>query len=351
MIRKFWLVLAALALLCAGPAAAKGHLFESDAPLKMVITAPFPALVRADARPSPFAASLTVSDAGGAPESLPVQLTARGHSRRTLGYCTFPPLWLTFDKDSARGTLFSGQKKLKLTTYCRPGADYEQRIVLEYLAYRLYNLITPISFRARPAEVTYRTSDADPGVTRFGFLIEDDNRLADRNDAIRLKAASHQVSMAQMDAHATERAALFEFMIGNFDWEFMAAPAGVDCCHNSRFIAAKDATVATARGVAPAPYDFDSSGFVDAPYAAPPPSLGISHATDRVYRGYCADNGEIASVAAEFQAQRAAMTAIIDGETRLNDRFRAKADRFMDGFFAVLDDPARVQREIVKRCR
>ena len=340
-----------MALLGAGPAAAKAHLFESDAPLKMVITAPFPALVRADARPVPFPATLTVSDGQGAPETLAVKLTARGHSRRTLGYCTFPPLWLNFNKATAHGTVFHGQHKLKLTTYCRPAPDYQQRIVLEYLAYRLYNLITPVSFRARPADVTYRTGAADAGTTRFGFLIEDVKSLAARNDRERLKAASHQVSLAQMDAHATERAALFEYMIGNFDWEFLAAPAGVDCCHNSRFIAPKGATVATANNVVPAPYDFDSSGFVDAPYAVPPPSLGVTHTTDRVYRGYCADNGEIASVAAEFQAQRTAMKTLIASNSRLNDRFRAKTERFLDGFFAVLDDPSRVQREIVRRCR
>jgi hypothetical protein len=344
-------VLAAAALAVAGAAGAKERLFEADAPLKMVITAPFPTLVRGDAKPSPFAASLAVSEGDGPAQTLAVKLVARGHSRRTLGYCSFPPLWLRFNKASAHGTLFQGQHKLKLVTYCRPAADYEQRIVLEYLAYKLYNLITPVSFRARPADVTYRTSAADAGVTRFGFLTEDPDALADRNDRERMKAATHQVAIGQMDARATERAALFEFMIGNFDWEFLAAPVGTDCCHNSRFIAPRGATPASASGVAPAPYDFDSSGLVDAPYASPPPSLGVARVTDRVYRGYCADNGEIAPVAAEFQARRAAMLALIDGEARLDDHFRDKAHRYIESFFAVLDDPARVQREIVRRCR
>ena len=350
MIRALWLGLLALAWIGA-PAAAKGRLFQSQAPLKIVITAPFGALARADVHPSPYPANLTAAEGDGAAESLPVTLTARGHSRRLLGYCSFPPLWLKFDKATTHGTLFSGQHKLKLTTYCRPAADYEQRIVLEYLAYRIYNLITPISFRVRPADVTYRGGPGEAGLTRFGFLTEDVDELADRNDDARLKAASHQVSMAQMDAHATMRAALFEYLIGNFDWEFMAGPAGADCCHNSRFIAAKGATPATARAVAPAPYDFDSSGFVDAPYAIPPESLGINRAAERVYRGYCADNGELASVAGEFRAHRAEMMALINGEARLDEHFRAKTDRFVDGFFAVLDDPARVQREIVRRCR
>jgi hypothetical protein len=351
MIKAFGLSLLALAWMGAAPAAAKSHAFDAEAPLKMVITAPFPALVRGAAHPSPYPGSLSVSEGDGPPQSLPVSLTARGHFRRTSGSCTFPPLWVKFDKASARGTLFSGQHKLKLTTYCRPGSDYEQRIVLEYLAYRLYNLVTPISFRVRAAEVTYRTGAGDAGITRFGFLTEDESDLADRNDRDALKAATHQVSAGQLDAHATARAALFEFMIGNFDWEFLAAPEGTDCCHNARLIAARGATPATASGVVPAPYDFDFSGFVDSSYASPPPSLSIGRTTDRVYRGYCVSNGEIASAAQEFRDRRPEMTALIEAEPRLNADFRAKTIRFLNGFFAVLDDPARIQREILRRCR
>ena len=36
---------------------------------------------------------------------------------------------------------------------------------------------------------------------------------------------------------------------------------------------------------------------------------------------------------------------------RLDPKFRAKTVRFMDGFFATLDDPARVQSQIIKHCR
>lgn len=352
MIRALWVGLLALACMAASTATAKSRLFSDDAPLKIVITAPFPALVRAAAsNTNPYPATLSVTEGAAPTQTVPIQLSARGLTRRTANYCQFPPLALKFDKATAHGTPFQGQHKLKLVTYCRPQADYDQHIVLEYLAYRLYNLITPMSYRVRAADVTYRKDGGDPGLTRFGFLVEDIDDVADRNDRDRLTAASHQVSAKQLDAHAAARVTLFEYMIGNLDWELLASAPGADCCHNSRFIAARGAVPATASAVVPVPYDFDFSGLVDAPYSGPPDGIPISRLTERFYRGYCVSNGEIPAVAQEYLAHRTEMMALIDGEPRLNPAFRAKTDRFMEGFFAVLDDPGRVQSQIVRRCR
>ena len=270
MIRAFWFGLMALVLALASPAAAQSPLFSSDAPLKIVLTAPFPALVRAaKSSMNPYPATLTVTEPAGQPQSLAIQVRARGLSRRVAGFCEFPPIQLQFgEKSTLRGTVFRGQHKLKLVTYCRDHADFEQRIMLERLAYQLYNVVTPFSYRVRPAQVTYRSSEKDAGVTRFGYLIEDINDLADRNHVERLTLASHQIKATQFDAHAAGRAALFEYMIGNLDWDFLAGPAGAECCHNSRFVAAKDTPPLSA--VVPLVYDFDFSGFVDSPYAGPP---------------------------------------------------------------------------------
>ena len=352
MVRALWFGLAALAWMLASPAAAKPGLFTDEAPLQLVITAPFPALVHA-AKTSinPFPATVSVTDGGGPAQTLPIQLRARGLTRRTGGYCQFPPLSLTFDKATARGTVFQGQHRLKLVTYCNTPADQEQRIVLEYLVYRLYNLVTPMSYRVRAAQVTYRTGEKDAGLKRFGYVIEDIDDVAERNHRERLEAASHEVTAAQLDPRATGRAAMLEYMIGNLDWDFLAAPAGADCCHNSRFLAAKDAKPATASAVVPVPYDFDYSGFVDAPYALAPEKLKVSSVRDRLYRGYCVSTGEIPAVIEDFRGHRAEMMALVNGYPALTPKFRAKTAAYLDGFFALLDDPARVQAQIVKRCR
>lgn len=348
--------LAALAWIIASPAAAESKLFAPDAPaLRITLTAPFPTLAResknvAKSGLKSYPATLTLTDPAGGAQSFPIQLRARGISRRKV-YCNIPPIMLTFDKAAMRGSVFHGQHHLKLVVYCRNLPDFEQRVMLEYLVYKIYNLITPMSLRVRAAEVTYRDSPTASGVTRFGYLIEDIGSVAGRNNREELKGPSHVVSLAQLDPHATTRAALLEYMIGNLDWEFLASAVGETCCHNTRLLAAPGATPATARDVVPVPYDFDFSGFVDAPYAGPPEGIPIEKVTDRFFRGYCAMSGEIPSVAQEYLARRADMRALIDNQPGLSPGFRDKTDRFMDGFFAVLTDPARLQSQLVRHCR
>jgi hypothetical protein len=336
----------------ASPAAgAESRLFSDTAPLKIVLTAPFPELVHLAAKsPKPYPATLSVTDGAAAAQTIPIKLTARGLTRRTGGYCKFPPLSLGFDKATVHETVFKGQDKLKLVTYCQNQADYEQRIMLEYLAYKLYNTLTPISYRVRAAQVTYRDSEKDGGVTRFGYVIEDLSDVAARNKAKKLKLTSHQIKASQFDAHAAGRAALFEFMIANLDWDFLAGPAGADCCHNSRFVAPKE-TAAALTGVVPIPYDFDYSGFVDAPYAVPPEGLKLERVTQRLYRGYCVSSAEMPALIGEYRAHRAEMTALINAEPGLTPNFRAKAVKFLDGFYDLLDDPGKVDSQIVKHCR
>ncbi len=41
------------------------------------------------------------------------------------------------------------------------------------------------------------------------------------------------------------------------------------------------------------PYDFDSSGLVNAHYAAPPEGLRVRNIRQRLYRGFCAFKDEI----------------------------------------------------------
>jgi hypothetical protein len=299
-----------------------------------------------------YPATLSVTEGVGAAKTMPVKVNARGLTRRTAGYCQFPPLLLTFDKTAVRDTVFREQDELKLVTSCRTGAEYEQRIVLEYLAYRFYNLMTPMSFRVRPADVTYHNNDGGGAdVTRFGFVIEEIGDVARRNQRERLKAGAREVKRTQLDHRATARASLFEFMIGNLDWDFTAGPAGDLCCHNSRLLAAKDVTPAAATAIVPVPYDFDYSGLVDAPYSGPPEGIPVTRLTDRYHRGYCDGASTVPAVVEEYRARRTETIALIRNEPRLNERFKTKTIRFMERFFAILDDPDEVQSRLVMRCR
>lgn len=337
------------AALMPSAALAQAQLFSEDTEIQFVIEGPIGALVRA--APNSTDAVTAAVTLPGVVQAAPfqIQLAPRGISRRVGGICTFPPLRLDFDRPALRGTPLEGQNRLKLVTRCRSGANYEQLTVLEYNVYRLYNVITPLSYRVRPARVTYRDSDGRRREeTQFNFLIESTNDVARRNSRTEIDVMPNEVRSTDLDPAASATAGLFQYMIGNLDWDMVSGRAGEECCHNGKLIAAS----ATSRtNVVPLPYDFDYSGFVNAPYAVPPESLRVQNVRQRVYRGYCRHNDQLAAVAETFRSRRAQLYAVIDGETRLPDARRRTARRYIEEFFVILDDPQRFQRQIVDRCR
>ncbi len=345
MARSNWTAAAlflALAL-CAAPVSAQTPLFSSDAELPIVIEGPIADLVRAAPRSTDAVpAALTVEG-----RRFDMQLSPRGFSRRTLGICTFPPLRLNLDGER-QGTVMQGQNKLKLVTRCRSGSAYEQLTVLEYTVYRLYNEITPLSFRVRPVRVTYRDTERRRDEVQFNFLVEDVDDLARRNRRAAIEVQSGEVRSTQLDPEQAAIVGLFQYMIGNLDWDMVEGPAGDECCHNGKLLAA----TATAReSVVPVPYDFDFSGFVNAPYAVPPQGMPVQNVRSRYYRGLCRYNEQAVAAAAHFRSRREQLLAIIDGETRLSSSRRQNARRYIESFFEIIDNPQRFQRQVLDDCR
>jgi len=325
------------------PAAAQTPLFTDNSELEILIEGPVQTVVRRAARNTdPVDATLSVT---GHEPRWAIQLEPRGISRRTGGICNFPPLRIDFG-EGTRDTLFQGQNRLKVVTRCNNGASFEQLTVLEYLAYRLYNEVTPVSFRVRPARITYRDRRDE---TQLNFLIEDVDDMARRNNRlVALDVMSGETRAAQLNPEAAARYALFQFMIGNLDWDMVTGRSGQECCHNSRLLAA---TAETRENLIPAPYDFDYSGFVNAPYALAPESLPIRSVRQRYFRGYCRFNDQLPAAIAHFQSRQEAIFALIDGETRLAAPRRAAAREFIEDFFRIIAKPREVERQLIDRCR
>lgn len=346
--RKVSLAVAAVlagSLLATTPAGAKSHLFESRDELTLTLNAPIGRLIRqASVNTDAVQASAVVE--GGQP--IPLKIAPRGFTRRTTGICTFPPLKLDFDEPSMTGTIFESQNKLKLVTQCRPLANYEQMLVREFVVYRLYNEVTPLSFRVRPVRVTYHdTESRRDDYTRFAFLIEDADEMAKRNGLKELKFGARELSSRQIESAALVRFALFQLLIANLDTEYFAGPAGENCCHNSKLVGPDGAT----NNLIPVPYDFDFSELVRAPYATAPAGLKVSGPYVRTYRGHCRANGEVPAAAAFLLGRRAAMEAVITGEARLNAASKRDMLRVLGEGFALLDDPRTLDRVVSAQCR
>jgi len=349
MAKGIWAgALAGVALLCmSAPASAQTRLFSEDTELPILIEGPINDLVRRAARNTdPAPAALTIGE-----QRFEMELSPRGFSRRTRGICQFPPLRIDLSGPGAsrRETIMRGQNRLKLVTRCRTGANYEQLIVLEYLTYRLYNEITPLSYRVRPVRTTYRDTDGRRREdVQFNFLIEDVDDLAERNRLEAIDVQSGEVPSSQLNPQQASLVGMFQFMIGNLDWDMTQGPPGEECCHNGKLIAANE----TARqNVMPVPYDFDYSGFVAAPYAVPPEGVPVRDVRQRYYRGLCRFNEHAPAAAEHFRSRRDRLYAVIDGETRLTDARRRQAREYIQSFFEVLDNPQRFQRLVLDNCR
>lgn len=318
-------------------------LFAADATLRIELRGPISALAKGTPSPRPAQLSLT-----GAGESHAVMLTPRGITRLRRETCQFPPLRVEFAARPAATSLFSGQRRLKLVTHCRPAAGFQQHVLLEYAAYRLYNLLTPESFRARLAIIDYVDGNGTVFISRVGFFLEDKDDIG-RRVGLRSAAVADSVGWERLEPRAAARSALFQYMIGNLDWSMRAGPKGEGCCHNSRLFAAPGARADDANLVT-IPYDFDFSGLVDAPYATPPDGLNLATVRQRVYRGFCRHNGEALAAAADFRSKRAALLAELARIPELDERSRRKAIAYLEDFFSDIATDERASDKVLKRC-
>jgi len=327
-------------LVMASPVAAQGPatpLFAADAPIALTISGPINAIARTRT-PRDGTIALT----GGA-DANAARFSPRGITRLRKETCQFPPLRVEFTQPPAATSMFAGQRRLKLVTHCRSSADFQQHVLLEYAAYRIFNLISPLSFRARLATIDYVEPDGRPLTSRYGFFIEDFDDVARRN-GLKQARVGDRIPSVQLEARQSARFAMFEYMIGNLDWSMRAGPEGDGCCHNGRLLAGMGAYYA------PVPYDFDFSGLVNAPYAVPPDGFGISSVRSRVYQGYCRHNGLALQAASEIRAKRPAIEAMFSQIPGMEERTRRGAIAYLGRFFDDIASDASVQNRVFRKC-
>lgn len=335
-------------------------LFNSAETLEISMIAPWHELLDDKKFTGSYPANLTYTDEAGREVSIDLTVERRGVTRQRV--CRIPPIKLRFVKGAAKDTVFRGQKSLKMVTHCQKNEDFQQYYILEMLAYRMYNLLTDYSFRVRPLTVTYfqasvQEEEGSSGFSFFkketsagpvfAFLIEDDKDVANRFDLDKVNVPKIKVS--QLDTYEAALLGLFQYMIGNVDWAATMGPQPEECCHNIKLIGPEQASPGDT--LFAIPYDFDSSGLVDAKYASPNQGLPITSVTQRLYRGYCASNPRLEDARQAMLRNEQAIYALVDDESRLTARTQQKARRYLKGFFDIIRNDKKYHREIVEECR
>jgi hypothetical protein len=313
-------------------------LFASDAPLPITIAADFKA-VNKDRTPNStqrFPGELRTTREDGRIDLFHINLGTRGHFRLMSRNCDFAPLRVEFAKDEVKGTVFEGQSSLKLGTHCQDSNEYEQYTLKEYLTYKISNLLTERSFRARLVKATY--VDAKSGKTiasRYGLFIEHDNDVARRMEGRIVKLP--RLVFTDLDRDTLNLMMVFEYMIGNTDYSIYGQ-------HNVQVVQTPD------RKLYPVPYDFDISGLVHPPYAIPDRRLIIKSVTDRLYRGPCQMPEQINPILANFTAKKDLVMALYDSLPDMKKETRRDAKDYLEEFYSTIKSDKNAKRVFTDSC-
>ena len=204
----------------------------------------------------------------------------------------------------------------------------------------MYAMIAPVSFRVRWAEVTL-IEEAGARIEP-AFLIERKKRMAKRSG---LETVDLQrIDYAELDLDAAALLSLFNYIVGNPDFSLVSAMAG-SCCHNSKLLLDKNGKYLLVL------YDFDSSGVIDARYAAPNTSLKIKDVTVRIYRGYCVHNPNLVRAKGIMNAAQEKYTSLVSNDSVLTDRYKKKMNKYLARSFKWVNRDADYQSKIINKCR
>ena len=269
-------------------------------------------------------------------ESLNVNLRARGNFRRSK--CYFPPIKMRIKKSSAKGTLFEGNKNLKLVMPCLLRKEKNDNILQEFIAYKFYEKISPYYFKTRLVDIEFTEIKKKKTEVHnlIGFLIEDDKRVADRFEG---KSFERYIHPKAMDDMTSVQNSIFQFMIGNTDFS-------VAYQHNGKLLYAN-------KKIHPLPYDFDLCGLVDASYAIVNSTLGISSVRDRKYRGFKRDESLLEKVRDQILSKKNEFYQIVDNQKskfEIPSEFES-TNEFLTSFFDIMEDDKSFKKEVLQMMR
>ena len=311
--------------------------FKDTAMLNVTITTNMSKIMRQKQKEgAQFPAYFSSTLADGFTVNDSVTLEVRGHFRRE--YCYFPPIRVLFKSSPYAATRPLGT--LKLVSQCKTFSNDKQWLLKEFMIYKIYNLLTDMSFRVRLLNLNWEdTSNKSRSLNEYAFLLEDSKDLAQRNNCF-------EVKNAKVKTEATDRAQMtlvniFEYMIGNTDF---AVPVN----HNTKLIIPKADSSHRPYVV---PYDFDYSGFVNTDYAVPDQALPIQSVSERLYRGFPRSEAELNDVIAVFNAKKQTIFDMVNHFDLFTTKSKKEMIDYLEQFYSTISSPDMVRQIFITNAR
>lgn len=310
-------------------------LFQDEEPLSIRLGYSFKEIIKSTIDSVYFPSVLYYSSDKQNWDSVKIGVRGRGKFRREN--CFFTPMRIKIDKDDAKGTLFQGNRNLKLVLPCRNGPQYNDLLLKEFMCYQMYEPLTPYTFHTRllNGSVTDLGGKQAKTYEVIAFFIEDDDVAAKRYNG---KAVDDNLRPHQINDTSSLRFDFFEYMIANTDWSSSFQ-------HNSK-------TIQIGKKYVPIGYDFDMAGFVNAPYAEFNPAFQIKSVRERLYRGYCREENVAQFVRKNFVEATPAVFEVFDRyEGNFDAKELAKMKKYIQDFFDILNDDKLFRNKILAGCR
>jgi hypothetical protein len=302
--------------------------------LEITLQADFKGLIKAKNKDDYQPAILDFKDASGNPMSLEIQIKPRGKMRRRV--CNMPPLKLKFPKE-IKGNGEVHYRTLEMVEICRNIKDYEQFVLREYVAYKLYNILTDNSFRIQLVKIDFVDNGSKRGpMDGFGFLIENNDEMAERLNGkiIEPESIGRKVPTSQ----EKELFCLFQFMIGNTDWYMTTT-------HNLDIFTKRDSVLPI-----PVPYDFDYSGFVNTPYSVPNDHFPLKTVTERFYMGPCRSEAETRETIQLFLDKKSQLIQYCKEFPYFTKSSRNHTVNYLKSFYDIIESKGALRQNILNNC-
>lgn len=300
------------------------RLFENDKPLEISLSFDLSIYFRTKPQEEYLKANITIHLSKTDSISKDIRLKTRGVFRNQ--YCFFPPIELNFKKADFGYTDLNRISKIKLVPQCSQGKENEDYVLREYLAYKLFNVLTDTSFRVRLVTVNYiDTKKKRKPIRQYGFLIEPVGMLIARTNSVQIK--SNALNQKSIVPKVMDRFAIFNFMIGNYDW---AVP-------NQHNVVVIKPLVYDPMGLGIAiPHDFDWTGLVNASYAIPAEIVGTENVRERIFLGVCRSKEVYQKELDMFLENKDEFYKVINEFPYINQRAKKDMTGYLDGFFDQL---------------
>jgi hypothetical protein len=313
----------------------KNNLFESEDILNLNITMDFDSIFNNNFSESKkYPAILSFPGDRGEIKKYIINLSKRGHFRKSFNVCNFPPLRIHFNKDFINDSIFAGISKIKLVTHCQNyDTAFDQYILMEYYIYRMYNMLTQRSFRVRLAKITYtdKTNKYDP-MLKWAFFIENPSDLAYRVNGKILDI--RYISPENTDPYYFALMSLFQFMIISQDWS-------VSLLHNVELV-----------GIYPSlrpvtiPFDFDMAGIINIPYDSHLLDYRKGKEPKRVFLAKKIDKKAFNRAISQLKKEKTNIYALINNSKYLNDTVKIYFIRHLNDFYYLLYDKSELRKSI-----